>query len=440
MWDPGSVVILSGSCGVHLAEEIAGIIGLPVSSTMRHSNVPGGEIKLQLSGNVRARHIFVVQSTSGHVNDSLIELALILSACKRASAHTVCAITPYLAYARQTMKAESRVPVSSADVATLLEQSCMDALVTVDIHDAQTAGFYSPRCAFHNSTYIPVAARFFVRHGLQSPVVVAPHASGVTRAMDFVRALCEYEGDMGMDETRTSIPGASTLGAAVASMGLGEQEGSHGNDSDGGGSGAGGRSRAGWTLPPTLAMLLTVERRGSKELELTGDVTGRDAIIIDDIIDTGMTIVRASRELIARGASRVFAFATHGVLSGMAPDKLLKAPVELIVVTNSVPDLSAKLPADHKLRRKIAILSVAPLLAHQVCELAGLPTPDLDPLVPTYALHSGVMAAPPEPPAYMMGLGSPSRGGPVASAAADPFNEESVSESMTTASEYSATY
>ena len=113
-----------------------------------------------------------------------------------------------------------------------------------------------------------------------------------------------------------------------------------------------------------LAMLLPVERRGVKELELTGEIAGRDAILVDDMIDTGNTVVRASRELLARGASRVFAVATHGLLSGDAADRLSRCEeLSMVVLTNTLPTLVTALPAEHKLRRKLAILSVAPLLS-----------------------------------------------------------------------------
>jgi hypothetical protein len=134
-------------------------------------------------------------------------------------------------------------------------------------------------------------------------------------------------------------------------------------------------------------MLLTVERRGVKEFELTGDVAGRDAVLVDDIIDSGNTFARSARELMARGAARVFAFATHGLLSSDAAERLAKAPIDLLVVTNSVSTVTSKLPADHKLRRKMAVLSVAPMLAHYVCEHAGLPLPVVSATVASEAPH-----------------------------------------------------
>jgi len=182
-------------------------------------------------------------------------------------------------------------------------------------------------------------------------------------------------------------------------------------------------------------MLLTVERLGHKELELTGDVTGRDAVLVDDIVDSGNTLARSSRELMARGASRVIAFATHGLLSSDAADKLAKAPIDLLVLTNTVCTVSSKLPADHRLRRKMAVLSVAPMLAHYVCEHADLPLPDLDPLVPIYAMHSGSTSA---EPAYTSFMAQHMRG--MALLEEDSLlNSETASqvESQTTASEFS---
>ena len=403
IWAPEAVVILSGSGSERLAEELAGAIGLPSSSSISASSAVSGECQIQLGSNVRGRHVCVVQATGDPVNDHLIELALILSACKRASAARVHAIIPYLAYGRQTKKAKSRVPVSAADVAAILEEACVDAVVTVDVHSPLSAGFYSPRCAFHNAKFTPVAARFLVRHGLSSPVVVAPHASTVALAMEFLEALIQYQSELGMysePAKRTASPpigspgGSSVPDACGAGLGTETDTGADAATCWGSGTSP-SQTTAGraWSCAPSVAMLLTVERRGVKEFELTGDVAGRDAVLVDDIIDSGNTFARSARELMARGAARVFAFATHGLLSSDAAERLARAPIDLLVVTNTVSTVTSKLPADHKLRRKMAVLSVAPMLAHYVCEHAGLPVPDIDPMVPRNALHSGRSAA-----------------------------------------------
>lgn len=194
-------------------------------------------------------------------------------------------------------------------------------------------------------------------------------------------------------------------------------------------------------------------------------VAGRDAIIVDDMVDTGTTVVRAARELIARGATRVFAVAAHGILSGDAADRLARCEeLSLVVLTNTLPTLSTMLPASHRLRRKLAVLSVAPLLAHRISKLAELPPPDVDPSVPTHPLHGGGSVANPElPPAYLSHQGNPHRRGQgnphgVAQSAdgslerylAEGFatspresHQGSIvdgTESLTTASEYSVNY
>ena len=154
IWAPEAVVILSGSGSERLAEELAGAIGLPSSSSISASSAVSGECQIQLGSNVRGRHVFVVQATGDPVNDHLIELALILSACKRASAARVHAIIPYLAYGRQTKKAKSRVPVSAADVAAILEEACVDAVVTVGVPQCKV---HARRCALPRAPWPQLA-------------------------------------------------------------------------------------------------------------------------------------------------------------------------------------------------------------------------------------------------------------------------------------------
>jgi hypothetical protein len=209
-------------------------------------------------------------------------------------------------------------------------------------------------------------------------------------------------------------------------------------------------------LSHLLAMLLPVERRGAKdrgvkELELTGDVAGRDCILVDDMIDTGLTLTKASRELIARGASCVVAFATHALLSHDAADRLARCEeLSFIVITNSLP-VMASLPKDHRLRRKLVVLSAAPMLAHQICTLSGLPLPDIDPREPTHSLHasSGPSVEEACTPAYLMRKAEAEafRGSQPGSTEGDSlFDEEGGmrsgrdrdGDSVTTESEYSA--
>lgn len=327
-WDPEQVVLLSGTGASRLAEEVAGLIGLPSSACVEASAVTG-ESSIRLGTNVRGRDVFVLQSTCDPVNSHLVELALMLTACKRASARRVTAVVPYLGYSRQTRKDKSRVPISAADVAAMLEECCVDALVTVDVHDPQIAGFYSPSCCFENLSYVPVVARYLSTLRLRSPVVVTQQATAVERAVALVDAL------------RMSIVSAS-----------------HATPTPNAGVGAGGAygSASAASATPALAMLLPVEVRGAKEFELTGDVAGRDAILIADMVNSGTHFVRASKELILRGAARVIAFATHGLLSSEGFDRLARSEdLERVVVTNTVPTVISALPAQHNLRRKLEV-------------------------------------------------------------------------------------
>ena len=426
----------------------------------------------------------MIQSTCTPVNANFIELAFILSACQRASASRVTAIVPYLGYSRQTRKAKSRVPVSAADVASMLEEACVDAIYTVDVHDVQIAGFYSSRCAFENGSIIPTAARFLASgRELRAPVVVAPHASGVQLAMAFVEALREVLSgrDPHASGGATDDSAAAAATAAAAALTLTEDEMAASVPEVRERRPSIGRERRETPRGDAsvqLAMLLPVERRGAKELELTGMVAGCDAILVDDMVDTGNTIVRASRELIARGvsaeprplrticmslspsshlpvahtlqAARVFAVAAHGLLSGECADRLARCEeLSYLVVSNTVPTAAA-LPAHHKLRRKLAILSVAPMVAHHICELAGLPPPDVDPRMPTHPIHGSLTAARAGgaiAPDYLMqqwvgSSGRHHRAGPTSDSLFDGTEsmQEDASESVTTASEYSANY
>ena len=484
IWDPEGICIIAGAGGMALAEEISGMIGLPSSSCLQ-ARKADGESHIRLGANVRGRDVFVVQSTCTPANANVVELALILSACKRASARRVTAVAPYLAYSRQSQKSKSRVPVSAADIAQILEETEFDALLTVDIHDSQIAGFYSPRCAFDNCSIIPTAARFLAdaTQNLTSPVVVAPHASGVERAMAFVNALRRHlnatakaaaaaapRAESPVAAADVSDPSATARAAAVKiSIAIAaeppplpkvpersrpkvpertmpsRQRGLRHSPSPGR-SPSPPRQEGSWVQ---LAMLLPVERRGVKELELTGEIAGRDAILVDDMIDTGNTVVRASRELLARGASRVFAVATHGLLSGDAADRLSRCEeLSMVVLTNTLPTLVTALPAEHKLRRKLAILSVAPLLAHKICEFAGMPPPDINHLIPTFPLHGGGSAASKDlQPAYLQMMQAQRGGGRRSTGSMQSMSQDmddtaskdmDGSESMTTASEYSA--
>lgn len=213
------------------------------------------------------------------VNDNIIELSLIVSALRRASAERVIAVVPYYGYGRQTRKLRSREPISAADVATILEDQGLDQIITVDLQHGQIAGFFSPRCSLDNLSVIPAVARFFWKRGLREPVVVAPHATGVARAKELLDALTAL-----FDEAE-----AKAASRAAAEAGDDELV-------------ARPSARERGVPAPSLAVLLPTRdaASGMKRHELIGTVEGRDVIMVDSIIDSGGTIARGATELKAR--------------------------------------------------------------------------------------------------------------------------------------------
>ena len=160
--NPSDVCILAGSGGDHLTEEVCGLLGVP-STSCTHTKSDGGELKIAINENIRGRDAHIIQSTCHPVNDNIIELSLIVSALRRASAERVIAVVPYYGYGRQTRKLRSREPISAADVATIFEDQGLDQIITVDLQHGQIAGFFSPRCSLDNLSVIPAVARVRVR-------------------------------------------------------------------------------------------------------------------------------------------------------------------------------------------------------------------------------------------------------------------------------------
>jgi ribose-phosphate pyrophosphokinase len=369
-----AVALVAGRGGTHLGDEIAGLLGLPLSIARHECTDDGEEMKLSVKENVRERDVFVVQGLGGTnaagaaaVNDRLLELSLIISSLRRASALRITAVVPYFAYGRQTRKMKSREPVSAADVASMLEEMGVDQIISVDLHNDHIAGFFSPSICVDNLTCVPAAAAFMWRRGLQSPVVVSPHATGVARAQEFLAALKEL--DARQQAAHAEAAAAAEPGGSGSPLPLPAE-------------------------PPKLAMLLSREGKkagkasAKKALELIGSVDGCDAIVVDDMVDSGASLARASRELMARGARRVLAFATHQVCSEGALERIADCDAELVVMTNTTQQ--AALPRDHPVRRKLVVLSAAPAVAHHIYSLVGagsVQRPEIDPHAAIHAMH-----------------------------------------------------
>ena len=267
----------------------------------------------------------------GSVNDALVELTLLISALKRASAKKVTAVMSYYGYARQDRKM-ARTAIGAAEMARMMVAVGVDQALTVDLHAGQIQGFFPPAVPTDNISATAVAAHYFAAQGLGQAVVVSPDAGGVSRAKEF----------------RASMAQAAPPPAG--------------------------------SFTPGLAMLIKQRSAASKieRMDLVGDIAGNDVILVDDMVDTAGTLCEAAAQCKLHGAKRVFAFCTHGLLSGPAPARLAKAcsdgSIEFLLVTNSVPQPLAEawvagcgdLPPPC-----VKVLSVAPLLAEGIRRLAA---------------------------------------------------------------------
>lgn len=292
--------LVSGSANKPLAEEIAARLGVPLSpAKVRRFN--DGEVNIQLCDSVRGANVYILQPTCPPVNDHLVELLLLVSAARRASAATVTAVVPYYGYARQDRKDRSRVPISAADVARMMEAMGVDRVVCVDLHCAQIQGFFGPRTPVDNLFAAPIAVTYFNMKDLVKPVVVSPDAGGVARAKAFMEGFGR-------------LPD-----------------------------------------PPQVSLAVILKQRAEAgvvgTMHLVGSVEGCDCVIVDDMIDTAGTLTAAANELRAFGARRVFAFATHGLFSGPAADRIEQCVLEECVVANTVPLAAAVREKTRKIRQ-----------------------------------------------------------------------------------------
>jgi ribose-phosphate pyrophosphokinase len=293
--------LFSGNAHRALVAEIAQYLKLPVgdADVTRFSD---GEVFVQINENVRGSDVFVVQPTCPPVNDNLMELLVMIDAFKRASAGRITAVLPYYGYARQDRKVQGRVPITAKLVADLLAAAGVHRVLALDLHAGQIQGFFNMPVD-HLFAGPPVIVDYLSKKTLRDPVIVAPDAGGVERA----RAI------------------AKRLNASLAII---------------------DKRRDG----PNVAVVM----------HLIGDVKDKDAIVIDDMIDTGGTLVQAVSALEREGARRIIAGGVHAVLSGPAVERLKAAPIEEIVLTNSIPLLPEKrLPT-------MTVLTVAPLLGEAI--------------------------------------------------------------------------
>jgi len=303
----GSIKLVAGNSNPALANEIAGWLGLPLTKAVvrRFADM---EIFVQIQENVRGSDVFIIQSTSFPANDHLMELLIITDALRRASARRITAVVPYFGYARQDRKVGSRSPISSKLVANLITRAGVDRVMTLDLHAEQIQGFFD--IPTDNLYASPVMVRDIkARFDLASVMVVSPDVGGVARARGLAK--------------RINAP---------------------------------------------LAIIdKRRERAGESEvMNVIGDVAGYTCILVDDIVDSGGTLVNAADALLANGAKDVHAYISHGVLSGGAAARIGGSRLKELVITDSIQPTEAVRKADN-----IRTLSIASLIAEAIGRTAS---------------------------------------------------------------------
>lgn len=294
--------IFSGNSNPALANKICDSLGVPLG-TAKVRRFSDGEVLVEIGENVRGRDVYVVQSTCAPTNDNLMELLVITDALKRASAATITAVMPYYGYARQDRKAAPRTPITAKLVADLITTAGVDRVVTIDLHAGQIQGFFN--IPVDNLYAAPVIINYLKdRFNGEQVVMVSPDAGGTERARAFAKRL-DYSLAV-IDKRRTG---------------------------------------------PNVAEVM----------HLIGDVRGKIAIILDDMIDTAGTLTQAAKALKENGAKAIYACATHGVLSGPAIERINASDIEEVVLTDTIP-----LGDKGDITTKIRMLSVAGLLAEAI--------------------------------------------------------------------------
>ncbi|HEX3721878.1 MAG TPA: ribose-phosphate pyrophosphokinase [Nitrolancea sp.] len=299
----GRLQIFGGSANPSLATAIVGELELPLGRRFVGS-WSDGESRIELEENVRGSDVFVIQPMCYPVNQNIIELLLMIDAVRRASASRVTAVIPYFAYSRQEKKTRGREPVSAKVIANLLVTTGVDRILTLDMHSPAIEGFFDIPVDHLRST--PILATHFRRSMMNDLVVVSPDAGGVGRAEDF----------------RQRVSGSLAI---ISRKHPGPEQ--------------------------------------TQMLEMVGDVQDRDALIVDDVISTGDTLVNAAETLMSRGARSVRATAVHGVFAADALQRIDESIIEKVYVTDTIP-----LPVEGP-RDKIEVLTVAPLLAEAIMRI-----------------------------------------------------------------------
>ncbi len=297
----GELKVFSGNANRPLAEKVCDHLGIPLGNA-EVKTFSDGEISVEINENVRGKDVFIVQPTCPPVNDNLMELLIMIDAAKRASAGRITAVIPYYGYARQDRKVAPRQPISAKLVANLITVAGASRVLTMDLHAGQIQGFFD--IPVDNLFARPVLLHYIKEHFKDDLVIVSPDAGGVERARAFAKRL-------------------------DASLAIIDKR----------------RERA----------------NVAEVMNIIGDVKGKTAVIVDDIVDTGGTLTKAASALLDKGASAVYAFCTHPVLSGNAVQRIVESPLKELIVTDTIP-----LSEEAKKCGKIKVLSVGKLFGEAV--------------------------------------------------------------------------
>ena len=297
----GELKVFSGSAHPQLATEIADFLGCGLGQA-RLRRFPDTEVSFQIDENIRGTDVFIIQPTCAPVDQHLMELMIMVDAFRRSSAARITAVLPYYGYARQDRKDKPRVPISAKLVANVLSAAGTNRVLTMDLHKAQIQGFFD--IPVDHLFAAPVIIDFLSRQNYERLTIVAPDAGGAERARAYAKRL---DAELAVIDKRRSDDGSAEV------------------------------------------------------MNVIGEVRGRTCVIADDIIDTAGTIQKGAQALQDAGAERVIACAVHGVLSGPAIDRIEKAPLDKLVITNTTP-----LNSEKEKCQKIVQLRVGRLLGQAI--------------------------------------------------------------------------
>jgi ribose-phosphate pyrophosphokinase len=293
--------LFGGTANESLTKEVCDYLGITPGQILS-TTFSDGEIRVEIEENVRGRDIFVLQSTCSPVNDNLMQLLIMTDALKRASARSITAIIPYYGYARQDRKVKPRVPISAKLVADLITVSGVNRVISMDLHVGQIQGYFN--IPVDNLFAAPILLNYIRKHYDANLSIVSPDAGGVERARAFAKRL---NASLAIIDKRRDEPNVSVA------------------------------------------------------MNIIGDIEGKTAVILDDMVDTGGTLVEAAEALVQNGAAEVYACCTHPVLSGNATKKIEESSIKSLLTTNTVP-----LSREASKCPKIDVVSVAEIFGEAI--------------------------------------------------------------------------